>query len=66
MSTLTPAPPAPTAPRPYHFPSFERRTLGNGLTVWMVPLPGRELVNVHLVLSTPPSLPMPPNGSGSR
>jgi len=50
MSTLTTAPPAPTAPRPYHFPSFERRTLGNGLTIWMVPLPGRELVNVHLVL----------------
>ena len=50
MSTVTAAPPAPTAPRPYHFPSFERRTLANGLTIWMVPLPDRELVNVHLVL----------------
>jgi zinc protease len=50
MSTVTTAPPAPTAPRPYHFPSFERRTLGNGLTIWLVPLSGRELVNVHLVL----------------
>jgi zinc protease len=50
VSTVTTAPPAPTAPRPYHFPDFERRMLGNGLTVWLVPLQGRELVNVHLVL----------------
>jgi zinc protease len=50
VSTVTTSPPAPTTPRPYHFPGFERRTLGNGLTVWLVPLPDRELVNVHLVL----------------
>jgi zinc protease len=49
MSTTT-LPPAPTAPRPYHFPKFERRTLPNGLTIWLVPLPDRELVNVHLVV----------------
>ena len=49
MTTAT-TPPAPTAPRPYHFPDFGRRTLRNGLTVWLVPLPDRELVNVHLVL----------------
>ena len=50
MTTATTTPPAPTAPRPYHFPDFDRRKLGNGLTVWLVPLPDRELVNVHLVL----------------
>jgi zinc protease len=49
MTTAT-VPPAPTAPRPYHFPGFERSTLQNGLTVWLVRLPDRELVNVHLVL----------------
>lgn len=42
--------PAPGAPRPYHFPDFERRTLANGLTVWMVPVAGRGLVNVHLLV----------------
>ncbi len=41
-------PPA-TAPRPYRFPDFERHLLGNGLTVWLVPLPDRELVSVHLL-----------------
>jgi zinc protease len=50
VTTATTTPPAPTAPRPYHFPDFERRKLANGLTVWLVPLPDRELVNVHLVL----------------
>ena len=42
--------PVPGAPRDYHFPPFERHALDNGLTVWLVPLPGRALVNVHLVL----------------
>ncbi|HET7685086.1 MAG TPA: pitrilysin family protein [Candidatus Limnocylindria bacterium] len=41
--------PSPGAPRPYHFPAFERHALSNGLTVWLVPLPGRGLVNVHLL-----------------
>lgn len=41
--------PAATAPRPYRFPDFERAQLDNGLGVWVVPLPDRELVSVHLV-----------------
>ncbi len=49
MSTANALRPASGAPRPYHFPAFERHRLDNGLTVWHVPLPGRELVNVHLV-----------------
>ncbi len=40
--------PAPGAPRPYRFPDFQRRSLSNGLTVWLVPLADRGLVNVHL------------------
>ena len=42
--------PVPGAPRAYHFPHFERHGLDNGLTVWLVPLAGRALVNVHLVI----------------
>ncbi len=42
--------PASGEPRPYHFPSYERRSLTNGLTLWLVPLPDRELVNVHLLI----------------
>jgi predicted Zn-dependent peptidase len=41
--------PAPTEPRPYHFPDFERRQLANGLSLWLVPLPDRELTNAHLL-----------------
>ena len=41
-------PPA-TEPRPYRFPDFVRHTLPNGLGVWLVPLPERELVSVHLL-----------------
>jgi len=41
-------PPA-TAPRPYRFPSFVRHELPSGLGVWLVPLPERELVSVHLL-----------------
>ena len=36
-------------PRPYRFPSFTRRQLANGLNLWLVPLPGSSLVNVHLL-----------------
>ncbi len=50
MTAVLSVPPPPTAPRPYHFPAFERRSLANGLSVWLVPLPDRELVSVHLVL----------------
>jgi zinc protease len=41
-------PPA-TAPRPYRFPDFTRERLPNGLTLWLVPLPERELVSVQLL-----------------
>src|SRR5436190_1556760 len=37
--TVATKPPAPTAPRPYHFPDFQRSMLDNGLTVWLVLLP---------------------------
>jgi zinc protease len=37
------------SPRPYRFPDFVRHTLPNGLGVWLVPLPDRELVSVHLL-----------------
>lgn len=45
--TLT-RPPA-GAPRPYRFPDFTHHRLDNGLGVWVVPLPGRELVSVQLL-----------------
>lgn len=41
--------PQATAPRPYRFPDFVRHELANGLGVWLVPLPDRELVSVHLM-----------------
>src|SRR5437588_12747395 len=50
MTATLSVPPPPASPRPYHFPAFERRALRNGLHLWLVPLPDRELVNVHLVL----------------
>jgi predicted Zn-dependent peptidase len=50
MTTANPLRPPATSPRTYHFPSFERRHLANGLTLWLVPLPDRELVNVHLLV----------------
>jgi len=37
------------APRPYRFPDFEQHRLANGLGVWLVPLPDRELVSIHLL-----------------
>jgi zinc protease len=49
-ATANPLRPTPGAPRPYHFPAFERRMLDNGLTVWLVPLPGASVVNVHLLV----------------
>lgn len=42
--------PAATTPREYHFPYFERARLENGLGVWTMPLPERELVSVQLVI----------------
>ncbi|HEX7224728.1 MAG TPA: pitrilysin family protein [Candidatus Limnocylindria bacterium] len=37
------------SPRPYRFPDVTRHTLANGLGVWLVPLPERELVSVHFL-----------------
>jgi zinc protease len=37
------------APRPYRFPDFTHHRLANGLGVWLVPLPDRELVSIHLL-----------------
>ena len=41
--------PVAGAPRPYRFPEFEQSRLHNGLGVWLVPLPDRELVSIHLL-----------------
>ncbi|MBA4170638.1 MAG: insulinase family protein [Chloroflexi bacterium] len=41
--------PVAGAPRPYTFPDFVSHRLPNGLGVWLVPLPERELVSVHLL-----------------
>jgi zinc protease len=49
-ATANPRRPTPGAPRPYRFPAFERRRLENGLSVWMVPLAGASMVNVHLLV----------------
>jgi zinc protease len=37
------------APRPYRFPDFSHQRLSNGLGVWLVPLPERELVSIQLL-----------------
>ena len=50
MTTVNPLRPAPGTPRPYHFPHFTHDRLENGLTVWTVPLPDRDLVSVHLLV----------------
>jgi zinc protease len=47
---VNPYRPAPGAPRPYHFPHFTRHRLSNGLQVWLVPLPGRDMASVHLLV----------------
>ena len=49
-TTVNPMRPAPGAPRPYHFPGFQRQQLPNGLTVWVVPVPSAAVVNVHLLV----------------
>ena len=46
---MTVARPPAGAPRPYRFPDFTSQRLANGLKVWLVPLPDRELVSVHLL-----------------
>jgi zinc protease len=42
--------PVASAPRPYHFPAFERRQLASGLSVWVVPIPARGMVHAHLLV----------------
>lgn len=49
-AAANPRRPAGGVPRPYRFPSFTRHQLPNGLTLWLVPVPGSTLVNVHLLL----------------
>jgi zinc protease len=49
--TAEPAPrPAPAAPRSYHFPRFERRTLANGLRIVAAPVSKLPLVTVIAVV----------------
>jgi zinc protease len=50
MTDPNPMRPAPGAPRPYHFPNFIHRPLDSGLTLWVVPLPDRDMVSVHLLV----------------
>jgi zinc protease len=50
MTTVNPLRPPPGMPRPYHFPHFTHDRLSNGLTIWTVPLPDRDLVSVHLLV----------------
>ena len=38
MTASAPSRPVPTAPRPYHFPRFERRRLANGVQVVVAPV----------------------------
>jgi zinc protease len=42
--------PEPTAPRPYHFPRFERRTLPNGLRLIVAPVHKLPVVSVVAVV----------------
>lgn len=62
MTAVNPLRPVATAPRAYHFPPFERRTLPNGLTVWLVPLADRALVNVHLLVDAGAAAESEPEG----
>jgi zinc protease len=42
--------PSPTAPRSYHFPQFERRTLPNGMQLVVAPVPKLPLVSITAVV----------------
>ena len=42
--------PEPTAPRPYHFPRFERRTLPNGLRLVVAPVHKLPVISVAAVI----------------
>jgi zinc protease len=49
-ATVNPMRPPAGVPRGYRFPSFTHRQLSNGLTVWLVPVSGSNLLNVHMLL----------------
>ncbi len=49
MTVANPNRPTATTPRPYHFPEFERQSLDNGLSIWLIPLPESGVTNVHLL-----------------
>ena len=49
-AVVAPARPAPGAPRPYHFPSFERRALPNGLSLLVAPVHKLPVVTVVAVV----------------
>jgi predicted Zn-dependent peptidase len=49
-ASANPMRPPGGTPRGYRFPPFTRQALANGLTVWLVPVSGSTLVNVHLLL----------------
>jgi zinc protease len=42
--------PTPRAPRPYHFPPFERRSLANGMQIVVVPVSKLPVVTVLMVI----------------
>ena len=52
LDAPVPAPPrpAPGAPRPYHFPAFERRALPNGLRLVVAPVRKLPVVSVAAVV----------------
>jgi zinc protease len=49
-TTAFPPRPQPGAPRPYSFPRFERRTLGNGMTLIVAPTHKLPVVSVIAVI----------------
>jgi predicted Zn-dependent peptidase len=50
VSELYSVRPAPSAPRPYHFPDFELRVLPNGLALLVAPMHKLPIVTVMLVV----------------
>ncbi len=50
MTSVFATRPAPTAPRPYRFPAFERQELSNGLRLVVAPMHKLPLVTVTLVV----------------
>jgi zinc protease len=50
MTTASLPRPAATAPRPYRFPSFERRTLSNGVNLVIAPVTKLPVVSIMVVV----------------